>query len=474
MEAFITKRKRETHLTDKVEEPVNMRIEVDDDESTEVKLAILSSLYPDISQEALLDVLLEHDGSVSGTSASLLALEPKVGMSPPPRKNTSTVVSQTSLRNFAAPRPPDEDGAPAPKKKTKLMPRKGATLHLFDPDDIAEHTPCSIIHNFLPPDLANSLLREMLEEAKSFERNTFKLFDNVVSSPHTSSFYVDSHDEIQRQKLEVGSPPPPPRVLTNSVPPKQYLYNGARITDVRKITPQLDKARPLVQDAVNREISKRISTRYPGGTKLRHQAPQPWTPNAAFVNCYAGPAESVGWHSDQLTYLGPRAVIGSLSLGVAREFRVRRVVVPGDGDGDDEDRNGDNKAAGDAAGQIAIHLPHNSLLVMHAEMQEVWKHSIAPARAVDPHPLAGSRRINVTYRDYRASLHPRHTPRCACAVPAVLRVAHKRRESWGRYFWMCHAGNVPGREGCAFFQWAVFDDDGNPVWEGRGGRLRSG
>lgn len=76
---------------------------------------------------------------------------------------------------------------------------------MFDPEDIEEHTPCSIIHNFLPSDLANDLLNELLEEAKSFERNTFKLFDNVVSSPHSSSFYVDSLDEVQRQKSEVGS-----------------------------------------------------------------------------------------------------------------------------------------------------------------------------------------------------------------------------------------------------------------------------
>lgn len=210
MEAFITKRKRETDPAD----------DVDDAEPTEVKLAILSSLYPDFPQEALLDVLLEHDGSVSDASASLFVPEPSLNMSPwsSPRKlasasaSASAVVFQTSLRNFVAPRPPGGHGtpagAPAPKK-TRLMSRKGATLHLFDPEDIEEHTPCSIIHNFLPSGLANDLLKEMLEEAKSFERNTFKLFDNIVSSPHTSSFYVDSLDEIQQQKSEVGNPPPP-------------------------------------------------------------------------------------------------------------------------------------------------------------------------------------------------------------------------------------------------------------------------
>jgi alkylated DNA repair dioxygenase AlkB len=78
-------------------------------------------------------------------------------------------------------------------------------------------------------------------------------------------------------------------------------------------------------------------------------------------------------------------VIGSLSLGVAREFRVRRVVAR-DGDGDAGTLRGDEE------GQISIRLPHNSLLVMHAEMQEEWKHSVAPALAIDPHPVAGNRR----------------------------------------------------------------------------------
>lgn len=216
---------------------------------------------------------------------------------------------------------------------------------------------------------------------------------------------------------------------------------------------------PLVASAVNAEIRKRIQTHYPNGKKLQYQSPASWNPNAAFVNCYQGGAESVGYHSDQLTYLGPRAIIGSISLGVAREFRVRR-ITPRDSDSDS-----DPSASSHEQGQIAIHLPHNSLLVMHAEMQEEWKHSIAPAPAIDPHPIAGNKRINITYRAYRPSMHPRYTPRCSCTVPAVLRVVQRKSASRGRYFWMCHAGNVPGKQGCSFFAWARFTDDGEPVWQ---------
>ena len=419
-------------------------------------MAILSSLRPDVEQEVLLDILLAHDGNVGEAVASLQHQKP-------PKRSSSAVTSQASLRHFL-PAAPASDSRPPSPKKARLLSRKGRTLFLYDPADVAAHTPCTVVHNFLPAGLATDLLRELLAESATYEKITFKLFDTVVSSPHTSSFYLDGPDASARHRRE-------------------YVYNGAALTDVRPITPQLRRARPLVQAAVNAEVARRVADRYPGGRKLRYQSPRPWAPNAAFVNCYDGPAQSVGWHSDQLTYLGPRAVIGSLSLGVAREFRVRRVMPRSDEDDDDDgggDDGNDDAAAdaadakktdakrGDEQGQISIRLPHNSLLVMHAEMQEEWKHSVAPARAVDPHPVAGNRRINVTYRDYKAEFHPRFTPRCKCAVPTVLRVVQRRRENRGRYFWMCHAGNVPGKDGCDFFQWAVFDDDGIPVWETEG------
>lgn len=404
----------------------------DDDDSTEVKLAMLASLIPNISQEVLLDALLAHDGSVDQAASSLLdsQTEPKKPRTAP------TVGSQTSLKSFASKSSGIRTAETA--KKAKLLSKKGTTLYLYDPEDIAEHTPCSILHNFLPQEEANDLLREMLDESKSFGRVTFKLFDNVVQSPHTSSFYVASDAEVNTQKHD-------------------YFYYGGPLVDVRRITPQLLRVRPKVQEAVNKEIKTRIKTRYPNGEKLRYQCPDEWTPNAAFVNCYNGPQESVGYHSDHLTYLGPRAVIGSLSLGVAREFRVRR-IVPKDADNSLTDD-------ADAEGQISIHLPHNSLLVMHAEMQEEWKHCIVPAQAIDPHPVSGNRRINVTYRDYKPNFHPAFTLRCKCNLPAVLRTVQRKKDNWGKYFWMCHRGNVPGKENCSFFQWADFDDDGIPSWD---------
>ncbi|GAO18136.1 uncharacterized protein UV8b_01208 [Ustilaginoidea virens] len=441
MKSFLTKQACEPNPQPKRKLSPDLELDPDsNDDSTEVKLALLSSVYPALAPETLLDILLAHDGSVSQASAALRANTQRQRQRD---RRPAAIGSQPSLKQYASP------GDAASPSNKKMKARKGSTLHLYDPDDVAEHTPCTIIHHFLPAEDAKDLLKELLEEARSFEQITFKLFDNVVSSPHTSAFFVDSSEELTAQKSE-------------------YYYNGSQLTDVRRITPQLAKVKPLVRDAVNEQIQLRIKTRYPGGKKLKHQSSDAWMPNSAFVNCYSGAQQGVGWHSDQLTYLGPRAVIGSISLGVAREFRVRRVVARDGGDTS-------SAAESDAEGQISIHLPHNSLLVMHAEMQEEWKHCVPPALSIDPHPVAGNRRINITYRDYRHRFHPRHTPRCGCDVPCVLRVVQKKKKSLGRYFWMCHAGNVPGKKGCSFFQWADFDDEGNPVLDpggetGRGGQ----
>ena len=396
----------------------------DDVEDTDFKLAVLASLHPDKGQDVLLDYLLAYNGSVKEASTAINAPE----TASPARKRSAATGYQSSLASFAT----SKDGSvqiPAPRRQ---LTKKGQTLHLYTPEAIENNTPCSIIHNFLPAADADSLLRELLEEAPAFRRDVFQLFDRAVESPHSMGFYVDTPQEIKQQK-------------------DQYAYNGSYITQVHQSRPEMLKASELVRQAVNKEIERRTRD-FNNGKKLKFQSPEEWRPNTSFVNCYDGGKESVGYHTDELTYLGPRAVIGSLSLGVAREFRVRK-IVPADED-----------AAADTQGQIAIHLPHNSLLVMHAEMQEEWKHSIAPAQAIDPHPVAGNKRLNITYRHYLPYMLPTHTPHCKCKVPCTLRCVQKQKASRGRYMWMCMRNYTPGEKGCAFFEWAKFDEDGKPPW----------
>lgn len=404
-----------------------------EEECTDIKLAILASLCPTRPHDDLLEILLSCDGSVDATIEILSSANHD---DLPTRKRRSTTIGMQRSLTFSPTKT-----KPTPSPAFRSLTKKGKTLHLFSPKDIAAHTPCSIVHNFLPSGLATSLLQELLPEVVSYTSATFKLFDNVVTSPHSACFYVDNLAECERQKAE-------------------YLYNGSNLDDIRETLPCMRQVSTLVKEAVNKEIKTRISTHYPNGQKPRYQSSKKWQPNAAFVNCYDGGSQSVGYHSDQLSYLGPHPVIGSLSLGVAREFRVRK-IVPKDEDNKDE--------AADASGQISIHLPHNSLLVMHAEMQEEWKHAITPAQSIDPHPLAGNKRINITYRWYREEFQPRYTPRCKCGVPTVLKTVQRQKVNRGRYMWMCQVGQKADEkgEGCGFFEWAQFTDDGVPVWKHR-------
>ena len=398
-------------------------------EDTDFKIAMLASLNPEKSQDVLLDFLLAYDGSVEDASNALsspktLSIDPT-----PARKRSAATGYQSSLVSFATGRGPSEKCT-----TRKQLTRKGQTLHLYTPEDIERHTPCSIVHNFLPASDADTLLRELLEEAPAFRRDRFQLFDRTVESPHSMGFYVDTPEEIKEQR-------------------DRYAYNGSYVTHVHQSRPKMLKASDLVRKAVNREIERRTRD-FNDGKKLKFQSTDEWRPNTSFVNCYDGGKESVGYHTDELTYLGPRAVIGSLSLGVAREFRVRRILPP------------DEVSAADAQGQIAIHLPHNSLLVMHAEMQEEWKHSIAPAQAIDPHPVAGNKRLNITYRHYLPYMRPKYTPHCKCGVPSTLRCVQNQKASRGRYMCMCMRGYTPGEKNCELFQWAEFDEDGKPPWAG--------
>ncbi|KKK25666.1 hypothetical protein ARAM_003716 [Aspergillus rambellii] len=402
----------------------------DEEESTDLKLAILASLHPTHEEETLLEALILSDGSVARASDAL-----KDQKSRPAQKQLgkSGVGHQASLSSYL--------GAPSRNVRSpkRQITKRGKTTYLYRPEDIETRTPCSIIHNFLPVEEADALLLELLAEVPSYKKQTFQLFGREVSSSHTFCLYAQNEEAAERQKNE-------------------YFNDGKKTEDVRYLLPEMRKASSKVQEAVNREIQRRIRDVYPDGKKLKYQSPDPWVPNMAFVNTYATPQENLGYHSDQLTYLGPRTVVGSLSLGVAREFRVRKIVAP------DEDYRKDNGSLADAQGQISIHLPHNSLLVMHAEMQEEWKHCIAPARTIDQHPLSGTMRINITYRQYRTSLHPKFMPKCRCGVPTILRCVQQKKENHGRYMWMCHTNYIPGQKGCSFFQWAEFDDDGEPPW----------
>lgn len=86
----------------------------------------------------------------------------------------------------------------------------------------------------------------------------------------------------------------------------------------------MEEACEYIERVVNEEIRKRPRFALewggdPGEGVSKSEGPTNektiWRANVAASNCYEGTQESVGFHSDGLTYLGPYATIASLSLG---------------------------------------------------------------------------------------------------------------------------------------------------------------
>ncbi|SMQ51648.1 unnamed protein product [Zymoseptoria tritici ST99CH_1A5] len=413
-------------------EDVNTATDEDEDaESTELKLAILSSLHPNKAQDVLMDYLLAYNGDVEKVSEALSSSSAAGSKSK--RQHSALNGYQSSIDTFAA-----SSGGPKPvaTATTKSLVQKGKTLHLYSPADIERHTPCSLVHNFLPQPLASALLEELLAESATFLRNEFQMFERTVTTNHTWRLYLDDDSSFESQQSAMQ-------------------YDGtANPLNVRKSPPEMIKVSHLVKDAVNAEVARRTRDYQPASRRLKFQSPDAWSPNASIVNCYDGAKEGMGFHADTLTQLGTMPIIGSLSMGVTREFRVRRIVAQDDA----------STTRADEQGQIAIHLPHNSLLVMHASMQEEWKHCIAPTATITQHPVAGSKRFNITYRHFPAYMNPQYTPKCRCGVACVLRCVMKSKETRGRYMWQCISDRAPGGKSCGLFLWAVLDEDGRPEW----------
>lgn len=233
-----------------------------------------------------------------------------------------------------------------------------------------------------------------------------------------------------------------------------YWYNGRPTAPPLPFLPEMEEACTIVEKMVNEEISKRI--------RYRSEWAGPWRANVAASNCYTGSKETVGYHSDGLTYLGPCPTIASLSLGTTRKFRLREVIPQSEKD----ERS---------AQTFDIPVVHNSLIIMHASCQERFKHTIPPQSTIDtfhpPFPPPNlddemadptTSRINITFRFYRPDFSASTIPRCHCGIPTILRPDMKKRK-WSsadkyeevssmRYFWMCFAGAQNEGKGCRFFQ----------------------
>ena len=122
-----------------------------------------------------------------------------------------------------------------------------------------------------------------------------------------------------------------------------------------------------------------------------HMNPKPWTEelreiketiekeacvtfNSVLINYYRDGKDRVAWHSDDEKELGQNPVIGSVSLGAERKFKLRHKKFK-------ENRN-----------KAEIMLQHGSFLLMKGPTQHHWMHEIPrTAKPIGP-------RINLTFR----------------------------------------------------------------------------
>ncbi|KAF8797888.1 hypothetical protein BYT27DRAFT_7178068 [Phlegmacium glaucopus] len=328
-----------------------------------------------------------------------------------------------------------------PPLDTPSIPCRLLPLTLSTPALVAEHTPCTLHLSVLPPELACRLFYTMMDASKEWKRNKWWIADKVVESPHLTSFYVRKTDGLDKNEAWQET--------------AQYWYNG-RLTDPPpKFPSEMEEACEIVERIVNQEMRKRKRFKLEWSSSATGDADSLWRANVAASNRYQGGKESVGFHCDHLTYLGPYPTIASLSLGTRRNFSLREVIPT--------HQKGLRKSQ-----TFNIPLGHNSLTIMHASCQENFKHSIPPQQAIDifkpPFPRepgaaieSSNCRINITFRFYRPDFRPPSIPQCDCGVPTILRPDMKNTidGEMDRYWWTCYAGAQNEGKGCKF--WKVMD-----------------
>jgi alkylated DNA repair dioxygenase AlkB len=92
--------------------------------------------------------------------------------------------------------------------------------------------------------------------------------------------------------------------------------------------------------------------------------------NYCLLNRYRNGADSMGWHADNEPEMG--SIIGSLSLGATRSFRIRH----------NETRE-----------TMSFPVGHGTLIIMAGTMQEHYQHEIPKTKK-----LVGER-VNLTFRE---------------------------------------------------------------------------
>lgn len=334
--------------------------------STATLIDAVLKKVPDADPNVVLDLIV-------ACNADLNQVFQLLGVQQQSRKRQMTFDSFTSKR-------------PARRFKTSAD-----VVNLYTPEQVkSADIKCSLYPNVLDPSVANQLAISLNEDAASWNNRRFYLFDREVQSGHKSAIYTSEK-----------------AILSGD---EKTTYQGQILSrkrhEVFPFSPELSEACKVVEEHV------------------RKLDPN-WECSVAVMNQYSDKVSKLDYHSDQLTHLGAKPIIASLSLGCTREFRIKDRSVP------------------PQRPVYSIHIPHNSLLIMHAGCQEHFKHCVPPASSVETDPLLGVSRVSCTFRMYK--MNREDLPRCRCNNTMILRNTLPDKEGNYKYIWQCGSGYGGGQ-----------------------------
>ena len=196
---------------------------------------------------------------------------------------------------------------------------------LFTEDTIQFDLPDAELHyrpQFFPKPTADRLLQELMEKIE-WTQNKIRFYGKESLVPRLEAWYGDHG--------------------------KSYAYSGIQMNP-----------KPWTKELV--EIKEAIEK----------EASVPF--NSVLINYYRDGKDRVAWHSDDEKELGHNPIIGSVSLGAERKFKLR------------------HKKYKENGLKAEIMLQHGSFLLMKGPTQHHWMHEIPrTAKPIGP-------RINLTFR----------------------------------------------------------------------------
>jgi alkylated DNA repair dioxygenase AlkB len=196
---------------------------------------------------------------------------------------------------------------------------------LFTEDTTQFDLPDAELHyrpQFFPKPTADRLLQELMEKIE-WTQNKIRFYGKESLVPRLEAWYGD--------------------------PGKSYAYSGIQMNP-----------KPWTKELV--EIKEAIEK----------EARVPF--NSVLINYYRDGKDRVAWHSDDEKELGQNPIIGSVSLGAERKFKLR------------------HKKYKENGLKTEIMLQHGSFLLMKGPTQHHWMHEIPrTAKPIGP-------RINLTFR----------------------------------------------------------------------------